>query len=42
MLAERFGVDSERIARIILVSTALSFFTFSGMVWVMGIQLPGA
>ena len=42
MLAERFGVDSERIARIILVSTALSFFTFSGMVWLLGIQLPGA
>ncbi len=29
-------------ARIILVSTALSFFTFSRMVWLLGIQLPGA
>ena len=39
---ERFGVDSERSARIILVSTALSFFTFSKMVWLLGVQLPGA
>lgn len=38
MLAERFGVDSDRISRIIMVSTALSFFTFSGLVWVMGIH----
>ncbi len=34
MLAERFGADSGRIARIILVSTALSFLTISGaMAW---------
>ena len=32
MLAERFGADNGRIARIILVSTVLSFFTFSGAV----------
>ncbi|MFO1311667.1 MAG: AEC family transporter [Burkholderiales bacterium] len=32
MLAERFGADSGRIARIILVSTALAFLTFSGAV----------
>ena len=32
MLAERFGADTGRIARIILVSTALSFLTFSGAV----------
>jgi malonate transporter len=32
MLAERFGADTGRIARIILVSTALSFFTFSAAV----------
>ena len=38
MLAECFGVDSDRISRIIMVSTALSFFTFSGLVWVMGIH----
>lgn len=35
MLAERFGADSDRIARVIMVSTALSFFTFSGMVWLL-------
>jgi hypothetical protein len=32
MLAERFGADTARIARIILVSTALAFLTFSGAV----------
>lgn len=32
MLAERFGADNGRIARIILVSTALAFVTFSGAV----------
>ncbi len=32
LLAERFGADNGRIARIILVSTAVSFFTFSGAV----------
>jgi len=32
MLAERFDADSTRIARIILISTVLAFFTFSAMV----------
>jgi predicted permease len=32
MLAERFGADSGRIARIILLSTVLAFLTFSGAV----------
>jgi malonate transporter and related proteins len=32
MLAERFGANNGRIARIILVSTALAFLTFSGAV----------
>lgn len=32
LLAERFGANSGRIARVILVSTALAFFTFSGAV----------
>ena len=32
MLAERFGADSGRIARIIMVSTAAAFLTFSGAV----------
>ena len=32
LLAERFGADNGRIARIILLSTVLAFFTFSGAV----------
>jgi malonate transporter and related proteins len=32
MLAERFGADNGRIARIILVTTAAAFMTFSGAV----------
>jgi predicted permease len=32
MLTERFGADTGRVARIILVSTALSFLSFSGAV----------
>lgn len=33
MLAERFGADTGRVARIILVSTALSFLSFSAAVF---------
>ena len=40
MVAERFGADSGRIARIVMTSTTLSFFSFTGLVWFMGIQLP--
>ncbi|MEO6322433.1 MAG: AEC family transporter, partial [Polaromonas sp.] len=32
LLAERFGADSGRIARIILLSTVLAFFSFSAVV----------
>jgi malonate transporter and related proteins len=32
LLAEKFGANNGRIARIILVSTALAFFTFSALV----------
>jgi hypothetical protein len=32
LLAERFGADNGRIARIILVSTATSFLSFSAAV----------
>ena len=35
LLAERYGADSGRIARIILLSTACAFFTFSGAVALM-------
>jgi hypothetical protein len=32
LLAERFGADTGRIARIILLTTAAAFLTFSGVV----------
>jgi len=32
LLAERFGADTGRIARIISVSTAAALFTFAGVV----------
>ncbi len=35
LLAERYGADNGRIARIILVSTAAAFVTFSGVVLLM-------
>jgi len=35
MLAERFGADNGRIARIILLTTAMAFLTFSGAVALM-------
>ena len=35
LLTERFGADTGRVARIILVSTALAFFTFSGAVAIL-------
>ena len=35
LLAERFGADDGRIARIILLSTVLAFFTFSAAVAVL-------
>ena len=41
MLAERFSVDSGRIANVIMVSTVLSFFTFAAMVWLLGVPLAG-
>ncbi|HSB23176.1 MAG TPA: AEC family transporter [Burkholderiaceae bacterium] len=38
MLAERFGADNGRIARIIMTSTALSFVTFTSLAWWFGAQ----
>jgi malonate transporter len=35
LLSERFGADTGRIARIILLSTAVAFLTFSGFVAVL-------
>ena len=40
LLAERYGADNGRIARIILASTALAFGTFSACAWLFGIGNP--
>ena len=36
LLAERFGADNGRVARVILWSTAVAFFSFSGVVALVG------
>ena len=42
LLAERYGADNGRIARIILLSTVLSFLSFSVLAWALGVGvLPG-
>ena len=41
LFAERRGANAERIAAVILVSTALAFVTFSALCWTLGIQMPG-
>lgn len=38
MLAERFGGNAGRIASTIMVSTTVSFVTFSSLVWLLGIR----
>jgi hypothetical protein len=38
ILAERYGADNGRITRIIMVSTALAFITFSAMAWAFGVK----
>jgi predicted permease len=40
LLAERYGADNGRVARIIMTSTVLAFASFSGLAWVFGVQ-PG-
>jgi len=40
MLAERYGADNGRIARIIMASTALSFLSFSALAWLFDAR-PG-
>jgi malonate transporter and related proteins len=37
VLAERFGADNGRVARIIMASTVLSFATFSALAWAFGV-----
>jgi malonate transporter len=41
VLAERYGADNGRIARIILASTALAFLTFSAAAWLFGVGRTG-
>ena len=38
ILAERYGADSGRVARIILSSTVLAFASFTALAWVFGVQ----
>jgi malonate transporter len=36
LLAERYGADNGRIARIIMSSTALAFVSFTAFAWLFG------
>ena len=38
LLAERFGADNGRVARIIMATTVLSFATFTLFAWAFGVQ----
>jgi len=40
LLAERYGADNGRVARIIMSSTVLAFVTFTALAWAFGVQ-PG-
>jgi hypothetical protein len=40
LLAERYGADNGRVARIILSSTVLAFGSFSLLAWAFGVR-PG-
>ena len=41
VLAERYGADNGRIARIIMASTVLAFVTFSVLAWLFGAGRTG-
>ncbi len=41
ILAERFGADNGRIARIIMASTALAFVSFTLLVWLLEVKPRG-
>ncbi len=38
LLAERYGADNGRVARIIMSSTVMAFVTFSALAWLFGVQ----
>ena len=42
LLAERYGADNGRVARIILASTVLAFVTFSAIAWLFPGRRPAA
>lgn len=41
LLAERYGADNGRIARIIMSSTVLAFGTFTALAWLLGVNPAG-
>jgi predicted permease len=41
LLAERYGADNGRVARIILTNTVVAFASFSSLAWAFGVN-PGA
>jgi malonate transporter and related proteins len=41
LLAERYGADNGRVARIIMLSTALAFVTFTAAAWLFGVRPVG-
>jgi hypothetical protein len=41
LLAERYGADNGRVARIIMTSTVLAFVTFSTAAWLFGVRAGG-
>jgi predicted permease len=38
LLAERYGADNGRIARIVMTSTVLAFASFSLLAWAFGVS----
>jgi hypothetical protein len=41
LLAERYGADNGRVARIIMTSTVAAFASFSLLAWAFGINPAG-
>jgi malonate transporter and related proteins len=40
IFAQRYGADAGRVSASVLLSTALSFITFSALVWFLGMDVP--
>ena len=41
LLAERYGADNGRVARIIMTSTVAAFVSFTALAWAFGINPAG-